>query len=118
LSALALEEWYVVDSANESNLLSTSDTRRSTCKAHLMRLHTVQGEPIIHPVSQEIYHLRDTQVHEVCRSLKSPSPRDASVRFGIPNCGQLFRGQIDENWGAEVVDSYSDMIRMYSLTVY
>jgi len=38
----------------------------------------------------------------VCRSIKLTSLRDASEDFGIPNVGQLFRAQIDEDWGHEV----------------
>jgi len=41
-------------------------------------------------------------VHGVCRSIKLTSLRDASEDFGIPNFGQLFRMQIEEDWGHEV----------------
>jgi len=117
-SYLALEGWYDVDSAKVFNLLSATDKRRSTRIAHLLHLQSIQDEPIIRPVSQQVYHLRETHVRGVCRSIKITSLRDVAEDFGIPNFGQLFRTQIEEDWGPKFLDSYSDMIRMYSLTVY
>jgi hypothetical protein len=38
----------------------------------------------------------------VYRSIKLTSLREASEDFGIPNCGQLFRVQIAEDWGHNV----------------
>jgi len=38
----------------------------------------------------------------VCRSFKLTSLRDASEDFGIPNFGQLFRPQIEKDWGHKV----------------
>jgi len=38
----------------------------------------------------------------VCRSIKLTSLRDASVDFGIPNFGNLFHAQSEEDWGHEV----------------
>jgi hypothetical protein len=38
----------------------------------------------------------------MCRSIKLTSLRDASEDFGIPNFGQLFRAQLEEDWGPEV----------------
>jgi len=38
----------------------------------------------------------------VCSSIKVTSLRDASEDFGITNFGQLFRIQIEEDWGPEV----------------
>jgi len=102
LSYLALEGWYNVDSTQVVNLLSATDKRRSTHRAHLLRLQTIQDEPIIRPESQQVYHLRETHVRGVCRSIKLTSLRDASEDFGIPNFGQLFRAQIKEDWGPEV----------------
>jgi hypothetical protein len=84
-SYLALEGWYDIDSAKVFNLLSTTDKRRSTPRAHLLRLQTVQDEPIIHPVSQQVYHLRETHVCGVCRIIKLTSPTDTSEDFGNPN---------------------------------
>jgi hypothetical protein len=89
LSYLALKGWYNIDCANVFNLLSATDTQRSTRRAHLLRLHTMQDEPIIHPVSQQVYHLRETHVHGVCRSIKLTSLRDASEDFRITNFEQL-----------------------------
>jgi len=99
---LALQGWYNIDSARVFNLLSTTDKRQSTGRAHLLRLQTIEDEPIIRPVSQQLYHLREMHVRGVCSSIKLTSLRDASEDFGIPNFGQLFRAQIDENWGHEV----------------
>jgi len=102
LSYLALEVWYDVDSAKVFTLMSTTDKWRSTHRAHLLSLQTIQDEPIIRPVSQQVYHLRETHVRGVCRSIKLTSVRDASEDFGIPNIGQLFSAQIEEYWGPEV----------------
>ena len=52
LSYLALEGWYNIDSAKIFNPLSTTDKRRSTGGAHLLCFQTIQGKPIIRPVSQ------------------------------------------------------------------
>jgi hypothetical protein len=102
LSYLALEAWYNIDSATVFILLSATDKLRTTCRADLLRLQTIQEEPIIRPVSQQVYHLRETHVRGVCRSIKLTSLRVASEDFGIPNFGQLFRAQIDVDWGHEV----------------
>jgi len=102
LSYLALQGWYDIDSAKVFNLLSATNKRRSTCRAHLLRLQTIEDEPIIRPVSQQLYHLRETHVHGVCRSIKLTSLRDASEDLRIPNFGQLFCAQIEEDWGHEV----------------
>jgi len=56
----------------------------------------------LRPVSQQVHDLRETHVQGVCRSIKLTSLRDASVDFGIPNIGQLFRTKIEEDWGHEV----------------
>jgi len=98
----ALKGWYDIDSAKAFNLLFTTDKQRSTHRAHLLRLQTIQDESIIRPVSQQVYHLRETHVRGVCRSIKLTSLRDASEDVGISNFGQLFCAQIDEDWGHEV----------------
>jgi len=95
LSYLALEGWYDVDSANVFNLLSATDKQRSTRRVNLLRLQKIQDEPIICPVSHQVYHLRETHVRGVCRSIKLSSLRDASEDFRIPNFGQLFRAQME-----------------------
>jgi hypothetical protein len=102
LSYLALQGWYDIDSAKVFNLLSAADTRRNTRRAHLLRLQHCQDEPFFRPVSPQVHHLRETHVRGVCRSIKLTSLRDASEDFGIPNFGQLFRAQIEEDWGPEV----------------
>jgi hypothetical protein len=101
-SYLTLEGWYDIDSTKVFNLLSATNKRRSTHRTHLLRLQTIQDEPIIRPVSQQGYHLRETHVRGVCRSIILTLLRDPSEDFGIPNCGQLFSMHIDEDWGYEV----------------
>jgi hypothetical protein len=91
---LVLEGWYDVDSATAFNLLSATDTQRSPPRAHLLRLQTVHDEPIIRPVSPQVYYLREMHVRGLCRSIKSTSLRDASEDFAIPNFGQLCHMQI------------------------
>jgi len=102
LSYLALNGWYDVDSAKVFNLLSATDKWQSTRRAHLLCLQTIQDDPIIRPVSQQVYNLRETHVHGVCRRIKLTSLRNASGDFGIPNFGQLFRAQFEEDWGPKV----------------
>jgi len=94
LSYLSLQGWYKIDSAKVFNLLCTTEKRRSTCRAHLLRLHTIQEKPFLRPVSQQVYHWRETAVRWVCRSIILTSLIDASEDFGIPNSGQLFHAQI------------------------
>jgi hypothetical protein len=38
----------------------------------------------------------------VCRSIKLTSLTDTSEDFGIPNFGQLFRAQIEQDWRHKV----------------
>jgi hypothetical protein len=102
LSYLALKGWYDIDLANVVNLLFATDKQQSTRRAHLLRLQTIQDEPIICLVSHKVYRLRETHVLGVCRSIKLTSLRHASEDFGIPNFGKLFRAQIDEDWGHKV----------------
>jgi hypothetical protein len=99
LSYLALEGWYDIDNAKVFNILFATDKRRLTRRAHLLCLQTIQDEPIMHPVSQQVYHLKETHVCVVCRSIELTSLTDASEHFGIPNFGQLFCAQIDQDWG-------------------
>jgi len=65
LSYVALPGWYDIDSETVFKLLSATDKRWSTCRAHLLRLQTIQDEPIVHPVSQQVYHVRETHVRGV-----------------------------------------------------
>jgi len=83
LSYLALQGWYNIDSEKVCNLLSTTDEKRGTWKAYLLRLQTVQDQPIIHPASEQVYCLRQTHIRTVCISMKSTSLRDSSEDFGI-----------------------------------
>jgi len=120
LSYLALEGWYNIYSAIVFNLLSTTNKRRSTRRAHLLSLQTIQDESIIRPVLQQVYHLRETHVRGVCRSIKLTSLRDALEDFGISNFGQLFRMQIDEDWGqtgSGLVLGYEQNVLIHSISI-
>jgi hypothetical protein len=88
---------YDVNSAKAFNQLSTTDEQRCTLIVYLLRLQTIQAEPIICPVSQQVYHLREMHFRRVCRSIKLTPLRDGSEDFGIPNFGLLFHAQIEEN---------------------
>jgi hypothetical protein len=76
LSYYALEDWCNIDSAKVCKLLSATDKLRSACRAHLLHLQTIQDEPIICPVSQQVYHLRETHVRRVYGSIQLTSLRD------------------------------------------
>jgi hypothetical protein len=54
LSYIALQGWYDIDSAKVFNLLSATNKQRCTRRAHLLHLQTIEDEPIIHPVSQQV----------------------------------------------------------------
>jgi len=101
LSYLALQGLYDIDFAKFVILLSASDKQRSIHRAHLLCLQTIQHEPFIWPVSQQVYHLREPHVCRVCLSIKLTSLRDASEDFGIPNFQQLFTMQSEEDLGHE-----------------
>jgi len=102
LSYLALQGWYDIDSSKVFNLLSAAEKRQNTRQAYLLHLHHWQKEPFFCPVLQQVHHLRETHVRGVCRCIKLMVLRDASVDFGIPNCRQLFRTQIEDDWGHKV----------------
>jgi len=97
LSYLALQGWYDIDSAKVFNLLSATNTQRSTRRAHPLRLHHFQKEAFFRPISQQVHYLRETHVRSICSSIKLTSPGDASIDFGIPNIGQLFCTQIEDD---------------------
>jgi len=101
-SYLALQGWYTIDAAKVFNLISAAKQRQNTRRAHLLRLQHREDEPFFRPVSPQVQHVRETDVRRVCRSIKLTSLRDTSEDFGIPNFGQLFRSQIEEDWGHEV----------------
>jgi hypothetical protein len=97
LSYPALQGQYDIDSAKDSNQVYTTNTWRSTGRAHLLCLQTIEDEPIIRPVSHQVYHFREMLVRCVCRCVKLTSLRDGSEGFQIPNLGQLFRVQMEED---------------------
>jgi hypothetical protein len=70
LSSLSLKGCYDIDSAIVFNLLSATNKQPSTRRAYLSRLQTIQDEPIIHSVSHQVYHLRETHIRGVRRSIK------------------------------------------------
>jgi len=102
LSYLALQGWYDIDSAKVFNLLSATDKQQCTCRAHLFLVQTIEDEPCMGPAPQQVYHLRETDDREVCRSNKLTSLGDTSEDFGIPNFRQLFHTQIEEDRGHDV----------------
>jgi len=56
----------------------------------------------------------------VCRSIKLTSLRDALEDFGIPNFGQLFLTQIEDDWGHEVsglVLGYDQNVLIHSVFI-
>jgi len=99
---LSLQGSHLIDSVKLFNLLSAADKWRNTHRAHLLHFHHCQQEPIFCPVSQQVHYLSNTHVCGVCGSIKLTSLRDALVDVEIPKFGQLFRTQIQENWGHEV----------------
>jgi len=99
LSHLAVQGWYDSASAKVFKLLSATNTQRNTRRAHILHLQHHHQEQFFRPVSQQVHHLTQTHVHRVCRSIKLTSLRDASVDFGIPNFGNLFHAQSEEDWG-------------------
>jgi hypothetical protein len=101
-SYLALQGWYDIDSVNAFNQLSAADKRRNACIAYFLCLQYGQDEPLFRTVSPQVHHLRQTHFRGVCRSIKFTSLRDASEDFEIPDFGQLFRAQIEDDWGHEV----------------
>jgi hypothetical protein len=113
LSYLALQGWYDIDSAKVFNLLSATEKWRITPRAHLSPLQTIQDEPIIRPLSQQLYYLTETDVCGVSRRIKLTLLRDASEDFRIPNFGWRFCAQIDDDWGHEV----SGLVLGYDLNV-
>jgi len=117
LSYLALEGWYDVDSAKVFILLSATNKRRSTHSAHQLRLQTIQDEPIIRPVSKQVYHLREIHVRGVCRSIKLTSEMHQKISE-FPTLDSYSVLKLKRTGDLKFVDLCSDMIRMYSLTVY
>jgi len=102
LSYLILHVWYKVDSEKVFNLLLAADKRCNPRWVEILYLHHCQKQPFLQPVSQQVHHLRETHVRDMCRSIKLTSLRDASVDFGIPNFGRLFRTQSEDDWRQEV----------------
>jgi len=97
LSYLAFQGGYDIDAAKGFNQLSAADKRQNTWRAHLLRLHHSLNEKFFRPVSQQVQCLSESHVRGVCRGIKLTSLRDASVDFGIPNFGQLFRTQTEDD---------------------
>jgi len=81
---VARQGWYNIDSVKVFNLQTAADTQRNTRQAHRLHPHQCQKEPFFRPVSQQVYHLRETQARGVYRNIIMTSLRDTSVDFGIP----------------------------------
>jgi len=62
----------------------------------------MQHEPYVRPISQQVYPPWDTHVRGVWSSIKLMLLRIASEDVRLPIFGQLFRGQIIEDWTREV----------------
>jgi hypothetical protein len=77
LSYLALQGWYDIDLAKVFNQRSGTDKLRSTRRVNLLPVQTIEDEPNIRAVSPQLYHLRETHVHRVCRSIIFTSLSDA-----------------------------------------
>jgi len=84
------------------NLLSATDKRRSTCRAYLLYLETIEDEHFSSPVAQHCISFERNACQWGCRSIKLTSLRDASEDFGIPNFGQLIRTHSKESRGHQV----------------
>ena len=97
LSYLALERWYGIDSVKDFNILSATDERRSTLRAHLLPVQTMHEKPIIRQISQQVYHLWEMNVHGVCRCIIWTSLREVLEDCGIPNFGQRLHFPIEED---------------------
>jgi len=94
--------WYNIDYAYDFYLLFGTEKWRSTYRARLTRLQTIQADSYSCPISQLVHHLRETHVDRVCRSNTFTLVRDASEECWIPNFGQLLYVQIEEDWGRTV----------------
>jgi hypothetical protein len=62
---LALEGWYNMDSANGFNLLSATDTRGSIRRAHCLHLQSLQDDPNICLIFQQVYDLRERHISKL-----------------------------------------------------
>jgi len=110
---LALQGWYNIDSAKVFNLPTTADTQWNTCRAPPLCLQHCQQEPLFCAVLQWVHHLRETRVCGECRSIKLTSLRTTSEDFSIPNFGQQFCAQIEEDW----VHKVSGLVLRYDQNV-
>jgi hypothetical protein len=104
LSHLSLQGWYNIDCAKVFNLLSATNKRRNTCRAHLLHVKHCQEEAFFWHISHQVHHLRESHVRGMCRSIKIPSHSDAAEDFGISNFGQLLRAQIEEDCRHDVCE--------------
>ena len=120
LSYLALQGWYDINFAQGFNLMSATDKRRCSHSAHQLHFQTIEHELFIRPVSQQVYHLRETHIRRVCRSIILTSLRDQSEDFRMPNFGPLFNTQIEGDWWHKVswlVLGYDQNLLLHSIFV-
>jgi len=99
---LALQGWYNINLTTVFYLLSTTNTQRNTCSAQLLRLQRCQQESFFYSILQQAPHVRETHVCRVCSNIELLSVADATVRFSVPNFGQLVHVPIEEDLGHEV----------------
>jgi hypothetical protein len=114
LSYHALKGRYDIGSAKVFRLLSTSDKWQSTPSVRPLRFKTIGDEPIIRPVSQQVYHSGEMHFRAACRSITLTSLRAASEDLRLPNFEQLIRAQIDKNSGLRL----TGLVRGYDRSVH
>jgi hypothetical protein len=90
LSRLTFQGWYPIDTAKFFNQLSATDNQQNTPSAHLFCGQDCHKQLFSRPVSQQVYHLKETHVRNVCRSIKLTSLSVGSEDFGIPVGSLLF----------------------------
>jgi len=96
--------WYVmlqgcfnIDSANIIDWISSVAKWQNTGRANILLMQRLQKLPFFRPVSLQVLHLSETHVHPECRSIKLTTFRDSSEGVWIPNFGQVFQAQIQED---------------------
>jgi len=114
----ALPGWYNIESAKVFNILSITNKWQSTFTVHLLSLETIQHKPDLHRISQQVYDLRDTHVHECAEVSIYPHLEMHQKILEFQHLDSYFAHQLKRTWDSTLVDLSSDMIRMYSLTVY
>ena len=76
--------------------------KRNPCRAHVLHLLYYPVEPMLHPLSQPVCHLRDILICGVCSSNILILLRDAVMVLKICIFGSHFHSQMAQDWGHEV----------------